>query len=779
MSSSGSLKNTFHKVSILKNCENEINPTPHCSKTMDEKVDERKNRSIRVESNGKKQQKNKNSCMKLKIIPKCDNDRDYMLKNFKKLTLQEPSVTDLKTKVQKIERIRPDNNFQDEQQNLPKQRNKKTLKTGKERHKLKEPKYQEFECDSTKKTENIKEENVFNAQGKAPKQLKGKDKFPEHIPRDQVREILSNQNSINEDYAEGYLRINPKYSSNAYLNSPGEKPDILIAGPRDRNRAFDGDYVVVRIHPQQYWQLLQNGQTQRTGVIVSILEEMHPRIVVGYVKHKGVFLFFYPRDKRVPILKIDKKKYPLPKECATAGEDTLFLAEVTDWVKPKLANGKILRLVGTAGDVSVESNAILLELNLDVTPYNQEIIKDLPNKDYRLTENDIKDREDWRNECVFTIDPESSADLDDAVSCKLLENGNYEIGVHIADVTYYLEFLSPLDVQVAKRATTIYMTDNVYHMLPTQLCNVCSLVPGQDKLTFSVICEVTPEAKIVKYRFAKTVINSSCKMSYNDAQKFIENPENNWSDDTLHISGNYNINDLSSKVNTLHKLASKRRCERYANGALEIDQPKLHVTIDRSTGEPVSYYIEEHKESNRLIQEFMLLANMIVARFLYNNIPETALLRNHRGPSMSVLNKTKDVLQKFGIHLDIESSGSLHNSIIRYKEELESESNDFEATMKYRMMVINNLCSKAMNRATYNCSSIFKSEEELRHYALNVAHYTHFTSPIRRYSDCVVHRLLYSVIKNEPLPETWSDKLCMRSKLQHEKIQCKTSTGAK
>ncbi|XP_076626997.1 DIS3-like exonuclease 2 [Colletes latitarsis] len=585
--------------------------------------------------------------------------------------------------------------------------------------------------------------------------------FPEHISIKQIEKLLCNQDSTNIKYVEGHLRINPNYYKHAYLSLFNDQRDLLISGLRDRNRAFDGDLVVARINPPEEWKIHSDGQKQKTGVVVCIREKIHPRSTIGHLKQQGTSTFLFPRDKRVPLLTI----YPnsLPKQFRTQVENKLLLATVTNWMKPYLAVGKILKIIGTVGDISTESCAILLEHDLDVTPYSQEVVKGLPDSDYVLTENDIKDREDWRDKCVFTIDPDTATDLDDAVSCKLLDNNNYEIGVHISDVTHYLEFLSPLDIEVAKRATTVYMTDSVYHMLPKQLCQICSLLPGQDKLAFSVIYEITSDAKIVKSRFAKTVIKSCCQMTYQHAQKIIENPGNNWPDDFLNITGNFSPNDLSMKVNTLHDLATKMHNERFKNGALRIDQPKLHVVIDRTTGLPKSYSIEVKKDSNRLIEEFMLLTNITVAVHLYNTIPETALLRNHREPLKYNLSETKDMLQKFGINLDIESAASLHASIKRYEQELEFESSDTKLKIrKYRMMVINNLCSKAMHRATYKCSSTAKTKEELKHYALNVPLYTHFTSPIRRYSDCVVHRLLYSIINNEALPEQWSEKLCMK-----------------
>ena len=663
------------------------------------------------------------------------------------------------------------NNSQDASQQTLKQKKQKSFEVRKEQSKLvkkgqqkRDSKNSEEVIEITKENSKIdndaRGENGANDQ-KSSKRSKERETFLEHIPVKQIDKLLKNQNADNIEYMEGYLRINPKFFKHAYLSFSDDQRDLLIIGLRDRNRAFEGDYVVARINPPDKWHTVPGGQKQKTGVIVCIREEIHPRRTIGHLKHDGVSTIFYPRDKRIPLLKIIPAS--LPKGFVAQPsiyEDTLFLAAVTNWVKPYFVVGRVVEIVGTAGDIKAESLAILSEHNIDVTPYSQELINGLPSGDYVLTEEDITGREDWRHECVFTIDPDTAVDLDDAVSCKLLENGNYEIGVHISDVTHFMEFLSPLDVQVAKRATTVYMTDNAYHMLPKQLCQACSLLPGQDKLTFSVIWEMTTDGKVVASRFSKTIINSCCQMAYKHAQAFIENPSNKWPDDFLNISENYSANDLSVKVNILYNLSVQLRSERLGNGALTIHQPKLHVAIDRSTGLPISYSIEELKDSNRLIEEFMLLANKTVATYLYDKIPETALLRNHRDPSKFVLKGTKDALQKFGIHLEIESSASLHASIKRYEEELESECNEVDDTVKYRMMVIYNLCSKAMNRATYKCSSTVNAEEELRHYALNMPFYTHFTSPIRRYPDCMVHRLLYSTIRDEVLPEEWTQKLC-------------------
>ncbi|XP_046143471.1 DIS3-like exonuclease 2 isoform X1 [Osmia bicornis bicornis] len=646
-------------------------------------------------------------------------------------------------------------NCKDNRKNVAKQTSKQKTQNDR-KTKKKKKKQNDKENPSIVYSEETKENET---DVKKSKSLKEKETFPKYIPTSKIDEILMLKNSMDVQYVEGYLRINSRYNKHAYLSLFDDQCDLLIIGIRDRNRALDGDFVVARINPPEKWRTHQ-GQIQKTGIVICIREKIHSRKAVGCLRQRDSSVFFYPRDQRVPLIKIHRESLERFAADLNCCDDTLYLAVLTNWVKPQFAFGKIEKVVGSIGDVEVESNAILLEHDLDVTPYSLDAIEGLPNSDYSLTEDDLKDREDWRDECVFTIDPSTAVDLDDAVSCKLLKNKNYEIGVHIADVTHFLDFASPLDVQVSKRATTIYMADNVYHMLPKQLCQVCSLLPGQDKLAFSVIWELTEDAKIVSHRFAKTVIRSCCQMAYQHAQKFIENPEKKWPKNFLSISGNFTPDDLSRKVNILNNLAVQMRNKRFENGALRIDQPKLHVTIDRTTRLPVSYSIEEQRDSNRLIEEFMLLANMTVATHLYDTIPETALLRNHREPSQRVLNTTKETLQRFGIHLDVKSSASLHASIKLYEEEIDFQSSESKTMTKYRMMVINSLCSKAMARATYKCSSTVNTEDDLKHYALNVALYTHFTSPIRRYSDCVVHRLLYWTMQNVTLPEKWSEKLC-------------------
>ncbi|XP_046821426.1 DIS3-like exonuclease 2 isoform X2 [Vespa crabro] len=595
------------------------------------------------------------------------------------------------------------------------------------------------------------------------KPIKLEDKFQKFIPITEMKKLLKSQDPTNLKYVEGSLRINPTFGTHAYINMPNGENDLLIIGLCDRNRAFDGDLVVARINEEEKWHKGTNEQKQKTGTIVCILERIHPRKAVGILKQSDSIVLLQPRDIRLPMIKIHLNTLPeIYNIKPSLFKEILFLVNITAWKKPSYAVGKIEHMLGTAGDMEVELNAILLENDINIEPFNKELLKELPSAENILTSMDINEREDWRNVCIFTIDPATAVDLDDAVSCTVLKNGNYEVGVHISDVTHYLKYSSPLDMEVAKRATTVYLVNQVYHMMPQELCKLCSLLPGENKLTFSVIWEITPDAQIVKHHFAKTIINSCCQMTYKQAQNIIDNPEYPNIDDTLDIKGNFTLFQICEVIKNLHNLSEQMRIRRYANGALKIDQPKLHILFNKTSGLPTSYDILENIDSNRLIEEFMLLANMTVATHLYKTMPEYALLRSHSYPSERFLTLTRNLLQRFGIHLDIASSGDLYSSIKRYESCIELESEAYMYLTRYRLMVINNLCLKAMTRAKYRSSKVTQVDD-LRHYALNVPYYTHFTSPIRRYPDCVVHRLLHSTISlNVELAQNWSSELCSK-----------------
>ncbi|XP_015113901.1 DIS3-like exonuclease 2 [Diachasma alloeum] len=588
--------------------------------------------------------------------------------------------------------------------------------------------------------------------------------FPKSINRDKMREILNEKTKASQQYIPGVLKIsnkNPKYS---YVSSGKDDEDILIDGYCDRNRAMEKDLVVIQIHPQDRWIQKANGRVQKTAVIVSVLEKIHPRKAIGILVYQKELLRFHPRDPKFPAMTIDPKTLPEEFKEMDNIKRTLFIAKMLNWSTPSQCSGKILGKIGDVGDLEAETEAILLENGLDVTPYDEKLYQHLPGPDDVLQEADIDGREDWRSNCVFTIDPVTAVDLDDAVSCRRLGNGNFEVGVHIADVTYFLDASSPLNEMVSKRATTIYLANTVYHMLPKPLCQLCSLLPGKDRLTFSVIWELTPAGDVVSHRFTRSIINSCFQMSYQQAQKMIENPHLDWSAvDLPNVQNGFTASDICRAVNDLFSISKSLRSDRFEGGALKIDQPKIQMVLDEATKLPISYCLEERVESNTLIEEFMLLANMTVANHLYKKFPKTALLRHHDPPKLQTLSRTLHPLKNFGVHLNTESAGALQTSMSKYEQTIEKglKYSDEEFVSNCRMMVINSLCAQAMVRANYICSGTAK-KSSLRHYALNVPLYTHFTSPIRRYSDCVVHRLLVSDLEGAPLPEDWSPEVCAK-----------------
>ncbi|XP_011696304.1 PREDICTED: DIS3-like exonuclease 2 [Wasmannia auropunctata] len=640
----------------------------------------------------------------------------------------------------------------------------------KERHsKLTKKNSNRGEAETKSSTGNVLKENCSQEIIRNDARKKNTDKagkktftrfFENHIPVPKMMNILKRPNGV--QYVKGNLRINPFAQKYAYLRLNNEERDLLIIGSQSRNRAFEGDLVVACVNPEHLWRNCTDGELQKTGHVVCILEKVHSRKAVGYLKRQESRLLFYPKDQRIPLVEILLESVPAlyfeqPELC----KNTMFFVNIDLWERP-YAFGRIISVVGKCGEIDTELNAIILENNLDVSPYQESLLEGLPDSDYILTDADIEGREEWRHECIFTIDPVTAVDIDDALSCKVLGNGNYEIGVHISDVTHYLEFFSPLDMEVLKRATTVYLPHMTSHMLPEKLCKVCSLLPGKDKLAFSVIWEITPDAEIVKHRFARTVVRSCCQMSYDSAQAMIDDPNKSWPEDFLDIKGDYTASLLSDKVNKLFKLSTQLRDKRFVNGALRLDKPKLQIHIDPKLSRecgipiPVNYCVYERIDSNSLIEEFMLLANITVAAQLHSAFPKTALLRIHKDPSKKCLDTVQNTLQNYGIHLNVETAGALQASISRYENNSATIN-----SMKHIMMVIVNLCSKTMIRAEYICAST-TSRYNLKHYALNVPLYTHFTSPIRRYSDCIVHRLLGATLENKPLPEKWTVKLCSK-----------------
>lgn len=551
--------------------------------------------------------------------------------------------------------------------------------------------------------------------------------FENYLTKEEVLEGLKNKSLF-----EGSIRINPKCYQQAYIGNPDKKKkDIIINGIKHRNRALDDDVVVIEtIDPP-------GGGEKLTGKVVYIKEYKHSRTCIGNVKMnfgKKNEVYFYPRDKRMPIMSIPLIDCPPAFEREHKRfENTLFLAKIVNWLNPKFSIGTLLANVGQSHDLKTQTKAILLENDLDIMPFGSEFKHLYPNSDFIIPEEELKYREDFRNCCVFTIDPLTARDLDDAVSCRLMDNGNYEIGVHISDVAYYLKEDTDLDDLVANKATTVYLVDGTYHMLPRDLCFHCSLLPGSDKLTFSVIWEISKDGKVLNHRFTRSIINNCVQLAYEHAQVMLDNPGKDLNpEDFPKIEGPWTLTNIKDIVKILFNLSAIFRSKRFKGGALRIDQPKLMFKLDADNGFPMSYRIEEHNESHSLIEEFMLLANCTVAARIYQDFPSLAFLRLHPPPK-NTLEAVAENFHKIGIDLDISSAGQLQSSLATYA------AGDLEGQAK--AMVLHTHLIKTLARALYFCAE-GHDQNDMRHYSLNIPLYTHFTSPIRRYADVIVHRYI-------------------------------------
>ncbi|XP_067950237.1 DIS3-like exonuclease 2 [Watersipora subatra] len=487
---------------------------------------------------------------------------------------------------------------------------------------------------------------------------------------------------------------------------------------------------------------------QPVGVVVDITEQKHSRRVAGQLLPRTdgntKFAQFHPNDSRIPRLDIPINCCPKDfLQRPNDYKDILYVARITAWKEGNArANGVIVRAMGSRQEIEPMTESILMEYGVDIEDFNEEVNACLPTAlPWQIPSEERSYRKDLTKECIFTVDPSTARDLDDAMSCKEIKEGIYEIGVHIADVAFFIEQGSALDLAAAARATSVYMVQKVIPMLPRLLCEqLCSLNPDEERLAFSVQWHIDMEGNITHEWFGRSVIKSCAKLSYQHAQGFIENPDREWQSEELPpISEGFTVADIKERVIMLDKIAKVLRKRRFEAGALRLDQTKLSYTLNKDTGYPTGYFVYELKDSNRMIEEFMLLANMAVARKIHKSYPEKAILRMHPEPQGKQLSDLELVCSQMGLFIDTTNSHTMQDSLSRYTGgQTEEEIGKFQVLMQ--------LCTKPMQRAKYFCTGCVEDEALYRHYALSVPFYTHFTSPIRRYADLMVHRLLAAAL---------------------------------
>ena len=510
-----------------------------------------------------------------------------------------------------------------------------------------------------------------------------------------------------------------------------------------------------------------NWQTyaQKTGRVVAIREAKHSRSAVGHLVDRPGdenFALFKPTDNRVPRMLIAKANCPPGFwKRQQDFESVLFVAKVIKWDKVKFALGDITHAIGDDSSVENRTTGILIENEIKTDEFTQAVLNDLPPLPFVIPSEEISKRRDLRNECIFTIDPLTARDLDDALSIEQLEDGNFKVGVHIADVSYFVKDKTELDMEAQERATSVYLVQKVVPMLPRHLCeNLCSLNPNEDRLTFSVEWKMTEQGEILEEWFGRSVINSAVKLAYEHAQDMLDQPKKEWSIDELPpIKSPWTSKIISEKVSMLQNIAVNLRSKRENSGALRLDQPKLCFTLNKENGLPLGFKMYEHRHSNKLIEEFMLLANISVAKKLYQTFPNLAVLRNHMPPKDNMMCQIIKEMEKYNIYLDASSSKTLNESLNAYKPIIKKEKTVEDHRRNFRYQVLMNILSRPMVPARYFCSGFYlkkaeddREDEEIdyhHHYALSVPLYTHFTSPIRRYPDILVHRygnVIYLII---------------------------------
>ncbi|MCI4393822.1 hypothetical protein PGIGA_G00161900 [Pangasianodon gigas] len=598
--------------------------------------------------------------------------------------------------------------------------------------------------------------------------------FPEHLPLSKIQAGIKSG-----AFLQGSFRANTDnyLEATVFIHGEGDKTtEVLLQGLQNLNRAVHQDVVAVELFPKDRWVApssvvlqddRQNDEDTEEEEAEKKLESPVPDTtmlkptgrVVGIIKRnwrpfcgmlnqsqikEATRHLFTPADRRIPRIRIETR------QASTLMGQRIIVA-IDGWPKnSRYPNGHFVRNLGGAGDKETETEVLLLEHDVPHQAFSQAVLSFLPKMPWSVTEEDLKVRADLRHLCVCSVDPPGCTDIDDALHCRELDNGNLEVGVHIADVSHFIRPGNALDQEAASRGTTVYLCGKRIDMVPELLSsNLCSLRSNVERLAFSCIWEMNHNAEIINTRFIKSVINSKASLTYAEAQMRIDDSSMN--------------DDVTKSLRGLNRLAKILKGRRIEKGALTLSSPEVRFHMDSETHDPIDLQTKELKDTNSMVEEFMLLANISVAQKIYEEFSECALLRKHPAPPPS----NYDILIK---------AAKSKNLVIRTDSAKALADSLNEATLEnfpYFNTLLRILATRCMMQAVYFCSGM---DSDFHHYGLASPIYTHFTSPIRRYSDIIVHRLLAVAIHADSTYPELMDKhkqsaLCNNLNYRHKMAQ--------